>query len=476
MSTSSTLQSAPHNRADDTCQQPSAAGVDQSRLDFLLRHLVRCSEVFQAGLAMLKPDHFVLPDEEVYEAAWAAAVDCYRRDDWPPVEVALRWAMVDRLAKERGDRLWFGQDSRIAQLISTVLDDGDDEPTFNVELALAVLIPTGVAMLDDRMNGGSESGDVNVILAPPDTGQTALGVQIVVSAARLASQPAAADAHKGKLQVHFSTGRRRRSLQILAAANAARVKRARLSQIKDDSVLSTTANPLDYDHEVTREFECSDGRVLGETERIEAVRPWMDRLVRFVDVEKLPAKINGKDEHVWVHRIRHALDRLRSENGQEIGHVVIDSAWDVLLQEPWDETQDGLDAMHREMSSFVSLVRQNIAEPLGCVVWVIHKLVPGSRVVPAAVLPLDRFADHCSTFSWTASYTFVLGNRDQNNGTRLLHCTRRPEGRCSRVTICKFNSDFAEFVPADEEYALVEEQKQIVLRSGRRNRSVRPWS
>ena len=313
---STSLQSAPHNRADNPCQQPAAAGVDQSRLDFLLRHLIRCPGVFEAGLAMLKSEHFIVPDEEIYQAAWAATVACYRRNDWPPVETALLWGTVDRLAKSREDRFLLGQDSRIARLISAILADGDDEFSFNVKLALEVLhafveeregvehpshdqdgrhvegrhidrsagednqqgempgeqaatlaeaptvpesraltprtlIPTGVPMLDGMMNGGSQAGDVNVILGPPNVGKTALGVQIVVSAGRLASTSTDTDADR--LHVHLSRARDRESIHILGNANAARVKVSRLSWPIEVARLSTTDDLLEYDHELDEE-------------------------------------------------------------------------------------------------------------------------------------------------------------------------------------------------------------------------------
>ncbi len=446
MSTSSLLQSAPHDGADNTCQQPTAAGVDQSRLNFLLRHLVRCPGVFEAGLDMLKPEHFTVPEEEVYQAAWAAAMDCYHRNDWPPVETALLWGMVERLAKG-GDRLRLGQDSRIAQLISTILNDGDDEPSFNVKLALEVLhafveerervehpspdqdgrhvedqridrsagednqqgemqvepaahsaeeptlpvsgapaphtpIPTGVPMLDGMMNGGSKPGDVNVILGPPNVGKTALGVQIVVSAGRLASTPTNTDA--GRLHVHLSRARDRESIHILGTANAARVRAASLSWPIEVARLSTTDSLLDYDHVVAQGFDDSSGRVLGERERIEAVKPWMEQFVRLYEFDGWAAEpYIGEEEDGWVQGIRHTLNHLRSESGRQIGHVVIDSAMQALMLDP----AYGSDKIRGELEKveYKTLPRFNLNIPTSL-----------SHVESKLLNPRDTWADEAS--------------------------------------------------------------------------------
>lgn len=81
--------------------------------------------------------------------------------------------------------------------------------------------------------------------------------------------------------------------------------------------------------------------------------------------------------------------------------------------------------------------------------------------------PLRReYADRSPSFAHEASYTFVLGNKDRATSASLLSCypSTRVFGPHNNSLICKLDGDFAEFVPADEEFRVDQASKSIVPR------------
>ena len=300
--------------------------VTDFTIEFTLMHVARCEEVFQAARAHLLPEHFSAAGEVPHRIIWSAVLDYYSRhnalpsynalsmrvlseaqtmrnpvehvlvavndivkwmydkqinpdEDLTPDEAieTLREILLDRMASHRlRQAVTYAPEGQIYNLpklientqrhIETIgaIGRGVEGSTMPATWAEAgrPKVPTGVNFIDRVMEGGSEPGDVNVIIGATGGGKTTLAMQLAVSMAQIQRQ-IAERGNEGKpgLIVFVSYEDNMRMMQIRAASFAADVLKNRLRFLKDDDELSSKGNLEEYEHHMysnmRRQKSCS---------------------------------------------------------------------------------------------------------------------------------------------------------------------------------------------------------------------------
>jgi hypothetical protein len=185
--------------------------------------------------------------------------------------------------------------------------------------------PTGVDFVDNIMGGGSEPGDCNVIIGPTGGGKTTLSMQLACSTARLQGQLArrGTDGDPG-LVVFVSYEDGRRMLQVRSVSYSARILKDRLRDMTSDTELSRVGQLQEYEQRMYQR-QGNPEEQLGELERIEQNRPWMDKHLVLVDFND--PKIGGRGH---VTEVKQKLIAIQEDRGMPIKMVVLDWAGDLV--------------------------------------------------------------------------------------------------------------------------------------------------
>ncbi len=306
--------------------------------------------------------------------------------------------------------------------------------------------PTGVDFVDSIMEGGSQPGDCNVIIGPTGVGKTTVSMQIACSTARLQSQleRRGMDGEPG-LVVFVSYEDGLEMLQIRAGSYGARVLKDRLRFLEDDANLSTIGNLQDYE----KAMYAREGRVeemLGEKERLDQIRPWMDKYLVLMDHHD---PLKGGRGH--VKEIAQKLTAIQQARGMPIRQVIIDWAGN-LVANYLMATKGCIDSMSLELLNLVNRAKQEIAAPFNCTVWIPHQLKGQSCKSSPAKFPHHAEAQWCSSFADHAWYAFVLSTKDNEHNVCQFGATKTRHGETPPPTILRVDGAFCRMVDVSEHF------------------------
>lgn len=310
--------------------------------------------------------------------------------------------------------------------------------------------PTGVEFVDNIMGGGSAPGDCNVIIGPSGGGKTTLAMQIACSTARLQSQLArrGVDGKPG-LVVFVSYEDDREMLQIRAASYSARVQKDRLRFLKDDADLSRTGRLEDYEKALYGNGGNS-AEMLGEIERLDEVRPWIDKYLVLVDYHD---PIKGGRGHVT--EVAQKLTAVQQDRGMPIRMVILDWGGN-LVANYLQATEGRIDSggMSLQLQNLINRAKQELASPFNCTVWVPHQLKGALNDRPPAKLPHHSEAQWCSSFSDHAWYAFVLGSKDKEHNVCQFGATKTRHGETPAPVILKIDGALCAMRDVSQHFAV----------------------
>ena len=286
--------------------------LEPCSIEYMLAHAMRSEQVFNIAREWLEPAYFNQPGETVYRMVWAAAAGLYHRYNCLPTREGLAATVVSQLmASQDADQSMIDEavsfidwafppqypddqlvpvhaidllksfliERKVAASLHTAFRTGMPDDNAMVpalveaayqqvqqlssiqsytrgyqiplewESVAVPTIPTGVQLIDDRMNGGTEPREVHVLLGPTGVGKTTLGMQIVCSMARrnhTAIVEHAPNAER-KLHVFISYEDGQRSMVVRSLAFSATIDKTRLEQMNSYNELSRRGNLLPYE-------------------------------------------------------------------------------------------------------------------------------------------------------------------------------------------------------------------------------------
>jgi len=323
------------------------------------------------------------------------------------------------------------------------------------------LWPTGVDFVDVLMGGGSQPGDCNVLIGPTGGGKTTLSMQLACSTARLQHQATrrAADGEPG-LIVFVSYEDDLDMIQIRAASYSARVLKDRLRFLKDDSELSRIGRLEDYE-KAMYSSATNPAEMLGETERLEQARPWLNKYLVLLDHHN-PAK--GGKGHVT--EVAQKLTAIRHNRGMPIRMVVLD--WAGAMVANYLQAEEGRidgSGMSLQLQNLVNRAKQEIAAPFGCTVWIAHQLKGSLNDRPPAKLPHHAEAQWCSSFADHAWYAFALSTKDKEHSVCQFAATKTRHGESMPPVILKIDGAYCRMVDVSKHYQVDDVTRRLVPRA-----------
>lgn len=500
--------------------------VDTVLIEEMLAHLLRRESVFLAGQARIEPGHFSLVGETAYRYIWGAALDYYERyNRLPPKEILAAEVIPrihadpaaapdsDKIAAEVIDWIWdshadessfeddvalnyiqiFLIDREVNQELRQAIRNANGMPIPDLPVLLEdlsdrhrrivtlgqdlshtgipdrwetssrVLYPTGVSMFDERMNGGSEPGDVNALLGPTGVGKTMVAMQLLNSSARL-SGAAAAVGQPAHINVFISYEDNLRSMQTRAMCNAAQIRKDRVERMRSYRELSTRGDLQDYELRRFAHLRDSEGEIPGELERLEMARPWLNAYARFLDFsgsrEAGPPAGDG-----GVAEIRMALDRVQQETGLPLGLIVVDWAGDACSRWLYAQGKDADRNLPIELKDYIKRIHSLITAPFGARALVVHQLKGAVNNRPPTTLPHHSEAEWCASFAVNAWFAFCLGTKDQFSNTCMLACTKTRRGQGAQPIVCQIDGAFGQLVQADHAFRPDPASRRILPRN-----------
>jgi RecA/RadA recombinase len=316
---------------------------------------------------------------------------------------------------------------------------------------------TGVKIIDDRMDGGSENGDVNLLFGPTGVGKTLLGVQMLTSCAKV-QRNSVAEGGEGRTCVYISYEAPMHEVQVRMLAYGARVDKGRLERIKNYNELSTTGNLQEYE---TRLFARENGEEqLGEQERIALCRPWMNQHIKIFDFSG--ARVDGQPPHGHggMAEIRQVLTATQAQCGP-LALVVIDWIGMMVRRYINATSKDMAAVYHHMLNEWCDVAHTELAVPFNCPVWGLHQMSgQANKRSPTAELHHSD-AEGCASMAVNSWFAFCLGNKDSASNTCLLAATKTRRGEGKETEICYINGAFGEMRSAAHEYTRDPVTKQL---------------
>jgi hypothetical protein len=335
------------------------------------------------------------------------------------------------------------------------------------EVGLPELIPTGIPFLDRTMEGGWAAGECYGLLGCIGSGKTTLMSMIGAEGARVLANRARQRNEKPRFVYHVTYEASRHEIRQLVISYLARIRRDRCRQKGFREQLSTAARPESlqkYELQISRRSE----RTMGELERLEeaeqALANW-----RCLDMRAEPG--NPQVGTGGVAEIQAILvNHLQEHPDEPPALILIDYAVEACRRFVAAKGWDPSNALRHVLSSYVSEVKNQLAEYFGCGVWIANQLKASANAKsPGAP---QSFADsmEAKNFPEGLVFTFQLGTKHKQESVCRMDVgkTRRGAGT-EEYSLLRFNSDWAALELVDAQFTI--DNGRIADRS-----AIAPWS
>jgi hypothetical protein len=298
-----------------------------------------------------------------------------------------------------------------------------------------VQVPLGIDWMDTALDGGQTVGQVYGIFGPFGSFKTGICVQIAVAAAQ--TQYALAQANQGykpRLSVYIVYEGGEDPIRLRALGCAAKIPRKRLlHHFLGTGSLSTGPDNL-QDYERERYSDLAPNLIVPEIRRLDDAKTRTSNF-QILDMSG-PAK-NPQAGSGYIPEIVAALEKLRTQTGQEIGTVVIDYA-KLMARRHLQARGLPYDHMRHIVGPIPDLVRRDVCERFGCTAWIAQQLNTAANKKAAGTPQHHADSSEAGDFGENLWYAFTLSAVDKRNGNSLQFNatkTRDSEGMAEPIIL-----------------------------------------
>jgi hypothetical protein len=324
-------------------------------------------------------------------------------------------------------------------------------PEEGVVMDVEPIIPTGVQILDDRMQGGCALTEICTVLGPTGGGKTTLCMQLICAYAKTQWLKEKKGEGRGKLAVFISYEAQKKELLVRSICCAARIQRTRLEAIRDwNNELARDRMPYEQ-HVEGDHFQC-------EYDRYKFAYKWLNEYTYFADFTGHRDGDNPPRGADGIPEIKNELLIRRDSFDRPIGLVVSDWAGVAVQRNLIKEKKEVANNLTVVLGQYVDEFKNSIAHEFEAPCWITHQLKgqANNRAPTANLNHAD--AQWCSTFAQHSDFNFIIGNEDKPTHTCQFKASKTRRGREGSSTICYINGEFGELTPCDRHYAVVKGQ------------------
>jgi hypothetical protein len=315
----------------------------------------------------------------------------------------------------------FTRQAQAVQFLGRAADNSAMMPAYGTEIELPPAPTPSTLPWVDQYIDGFRPGDIIGVLGPYSGGKT---TALSVAAVRMAQQFYVNNENKLSVFIGYEDGgAKMKHMFWSAASHVNRNMFVAGSQFWEQ--FSTRDTLKDYDRELP---ENKNGEILvGERERWDAAKIWMDRNFVFLDFSANAS--SGGHGNGGVAEILAVLQQLAESRGMSIGFVAIDYAGLLLNRQlsKNDKTKN-MEQVWRPMQMLPDELRTNVSVPLNCTIMLAHQLAGGD----IKKIPVYRYVDHLDA---QGSKAFA-----ENLHACLCINTRDAETRVSTINWSKIRS------------------------------------
>lgn len=351
------------------------------------------------------------------------------------------------------------------------LDAGQIEVPFpeGWNLSQEKLMPTNISFLDSFLGGGCAGQEVYGLLGPFASCKTLLGVQICSEGAREQARMLAEGKTGGKrgIWMHFSyEAPLDPELRVRFVSYLGKIKKDRIEHCTDWRTLSTSENLQPYELRMYRDkLHVGATKCLGEQARKRNAEKLVNAHIRIMDMtgsdRQHPNRGGG-----YVGEIVALIGAvLRQEKNAYIAGVVVDYAG--LMVERYLSSQPGakmdIQQYRHALTKLPLHLRNKVAMPHRCPVWLLHQLSGEANKLPPGVLPHHTNSAESKSFAENLSFSFSVGNKDQNDRC-LFGATKTRRAKSRKPEVIRINGAFSRVDSNNELYVLDPATNRIVAK------------
>lgn len=455
-------------------------------ITYVMIHTFLDPEVQRYCLDKLRPEFFIGPGEQPFQLLWRTVLDYYREYQQFPKTADVQVLITSRLGQahyypegilnpinrildivdeENGENLNRAYALDLAKLIvaryfketlkeNLIRSNGDDAAfsrlieehyqRFKSHTNYAALdvnpyvprdlselldrgssVPYNIPFIDAVMGGGCRTGEVYCLLGPTGGGKSLLALQLVTDQSYYFHINNLAD-----INVFFTYELTRSETYIRAYAQ--------LMDVPPQKIEAVAQQKLSFTEEEGRRYDLAN-HILQD-------HLWI------VDFS-MPDPKAGITRAGSLHDVVNYLQTLQERFRRPIRSVVLDWAGIIVEREITLKNQDISRLRSSELTSFVQRVKDMIAGPFSCSVWVVHQLSGDMTNKPPHMPMHHSNAQWCKSFANNATYAMCLGNIDPNHNVMTFNCSKARRSRREPVKLLKI-TDSLRFVEVTHLYTV----------------------
>jgi len=459
-------------------------GVNLGVIKYVLIHALVDNEVQRFCVRSLKPEHFILPEEKPYAVLWRVFLDYFEDYGRAPDLTTLNVFLSSRLQQahvapeiildhleeifqiaetvtpeelnreaalelakiiiaryfkdtmhERLNRM-NGDDTAFASFLDEIYSQFKTSTRFSSysvepdapELTSLVeefeTTPYRINFIDSVMGGGCRENEVYCLLGPTGGGKSLLGLQLVTEQATHFYVE-----NINSINVYFTYELCKRDTLVRAYAQ-------------------TTSIPLERLEQIARQ---EDHFTEDERRRYNIAREVLRNCYRIVDFSGSDPSTSDTANGGDLYEVVDYLMKLQDTTGRKLCTVVLDWAGLIVEREAVLANKDITKVRVSELTSFVQRVKELIAGPLQCSVWVVHQL-SGEATNKAPHVPAHHSQAHwCRSFANNAVYAMCLGVQDNETRVMTFNCSKSRRSRKIAPKLIQIN-DALRFIDVSDQY------------------------
>jgi len=353
----------------------------------------------------------------------------------------------------------FHKQAQAVQFIGRSADNSAVMPDYGTTIELPPPPTPSTLPWVDQYIEGFRPGDIIGVLGPYSGGKT---TALSVAAVRMAQQFFINNENKLSVFIGYEDGGAKMKHMFWSAASHVN-RNMFVAGSEFWEQFSTRDTLKDYDREL---LENKNGEIMvGERERWEASKIWMNRNFVFLDFSANAS--SGGHGSGGVPEILAVLQQLAESRGMTIGFVAIDYAGLLLNRELSTDTRTkNMEQVWRPMQMLPDNLRTNVSVPLNCTIMLAHQLAGGD----IKKIPAYRYVDHLDAqgskaFAENLHACLCINTRDTETRVSTINWSKIRSGVPRTPTgLIRMDDTVVDMHLVNEQYKACEAARKIIKR------------